>query len=90
MHPKFCVDAVIKFPGSRLYVLEAGELRHSDGLGPVDYRVYDMNGRYPPGTIINTPFGQCEVVEKPVEGRTYATQYFTAEDDEFLSLPRCA
>ena len=85
MKTKFCAGAIIEFPGSRLFVTEAGDLRHSAGFGPVDYRVCDLNGRFKVGTLINTPFGHCEVVDVPRQ--RFFTPFPHPDDEQFLSFP---
>jgi hypothetical protein len=64
--------AVITWPGGDLIVTEAGALFHTGGWGPVDLRAWQATPVLKPGNMLNTPFGQCEIIAKPLASPTIA------------------
>jgi hypothetical protein len=64
--------AIISWPGGDLVVTEAGSLSHTGGWGPVQLRAWQVTRVLKPGDMLNTPFGQCEIIAKPLASPTPA------------------
>lgn len=79
-HFRATVGASISHFGSTLIVVGTGPVAHSGGCGLVDHQVVDPRGRHRPGAILNTPFGQCEVMELP---RHVMPHYMQPDVEEF-------
>lgn len=75
--------ARVSLLGLSWLVVEAGDLEHSGGFGPVQARVIDECGVFTPRTIINTPWGQLEVI-----GRRQASRLLEkAQQSQAVAAP---
>jgi hypothetical protein len=61
---------VVRMAVKEVLVVETGDLRHSQGYGPVEMRGVDLSDAPElAGTMINTPWGMIEIVA--VDDRRY-------------------
>lgn len=57
--------AIVRFPMHDLLMVDARRQNHSAGYGDVDGRAVCLSGvQHSSGTIISTPFGQLEIINK--------------------------
>lgn len=64
--------ALLELPsGQMLVVTSVGEQPHAAGWGPTDFRAFPLSAHpgLSVGTIVNTPWGSCEVVSQPTRCR---------------------
>lgn len=57
--------ALIELPGFALTVVDVGLRQHSLGFGDSDFRGYADSALLSAGTLVNTPWGQCEIIQRP-------------------------
>lgn len=61
--------ALLNALGQCLVISEIGKRRHSKGYGDIDFGAFLLSGDLSPGSIINTPWGYCEVMAAPAKCR---------------------